>query len=697
MSNNLEANYKENWQENEVVRPVHMNDIGSGLNKLCNLMPVYASNGSFYENISYNSSTYILQPVTFEDESQNIAPTEYFNGMEVVFKSSTSNTGDCYVNVNGLGAKQIKTLKNQALTAGSIPEGWLVSLRYDSNQDCFYILENKGAVGRNVGDFFWTFRKDDSLNGAYQASGQEFNKNDFTGDTNPYDLCVAGSLPTLSFEQYEQELTNNNGVCGYWGLDTVNQKFKLPKLNEVWVEAGDLTTLGQYLQAGLSNIKGFDMLTWAGEHNGIVNNANARGGAFKLPTHSNDNILGGAPVTNTYKLMAPRGVEFDANLSSPIYQDSVDTVQTKSIKLRPMVQLATGADEQSLANTTQCLAELPKKANIIWYADREFEYKQPNFILADKQYVTIKGGTAVRLANGQTFYTENDLLKPISEILDTGNVANGKDYYFYLDNQGQLIASLNEDLPVGVTNAVKIGGAHTLCVDVTEANAPTLLSDSFWMNHPAAGYNAGYFIPNSSWTPAFRSAALTGNKGQAFVDRGNIRKWVDIYLASGTGTSTASSYAGTISNNRQYMSFFGDMDQVGKQLASADEFRIFSEGSNQKTAIAGANIPADKKCGGYLDTAGKRMISGYFIECCCGYLWQVSRDIAATGSSNWSGWADTRRGDHYGTPFVVILGGIDNESTHCGSWATASHASLTNSSVTDGCRGVSLHLEREHA
>lgn len=696
MSNNLEANYKENWQENEVVRSVHMNDIGSGLNKLCNLMPVYASNGSFYENTSFSSNTYVLEPVTFQDESQNVAPTSYFNGMEVVFKSSVANTGDTYVNVNNLGAKQIKTLKNLALTAGTIPEGWLVTLRYDSTQDCFYILENKGAVGRNVGDFFWTWRKDSALNGAYQCSGQEFNKSDFVGDTNPYDLLVAGSIPSLSYEDYATAI-ENEGVCGYFGIDTTNQKFKLPKLNEVWVEAGDLTTLGQYLQAGLPNIKGFDMLTWTGEHNGIVNNANARGGAFKLPTHSNDNILGGAPVTNTYKLMAPRGVEFDANLSSPIYQDSVDTVQTKAIKLRPMVQLATGADESSLANTTQCLAELPKKANIIWYANREFEYKQPNFILADKQYVTIKGGTAIRLANGSTFYTENDMLKPISEIMDTGTVTNGKDYYFYLDNQSNLIASLNENLPTGVTSAVKIGGAHTLCQAVTEGNAPTLLSDSFWANHPAIGYNAGYFIPNSSWTPAFRSAALTGNKGQVFVDRGNIRKWVDIYLQSGTGTSTASSYAGTITNNRQYMLFFGDMDQVGKQLASADEFRIFSEGSNQKTRIQGDAIPSDKKCGGYLDTAGKRMISGYFVECCCGYLWQVSRDIAATGSSNWSDWADTRRGDHFGTPYVVKLGGSCYDSTHCGSWATDSNNSLTNAYVDTGCRGVSLHVERVHA
>lgn len=678
MPNNLTADQKTNWNQNETVLPIHMNTIGEGINNLANLMPVYASNGSFYENTSFSSSTYVLEPVTFQDETQNIAPTSYFNGMEVVFKSSVANTGDTYVNVNNLGPKQIKTLKNLALTAGTIPEGWLVTLRYDSTQDCFYILENKGAVGRNVGDFFWTWRKDNALNGAYQCSGQEFNKSDFVGDTNPYDLLVAGSIPSLSYEDYATAI-ENDGVCGYFGLDTVNQKFKLPKIDEVFIEAGDLSTLGQYLKAGLPNIKG-SLYVRAGSQE-------PTGSFYKIGDAS-----AGAAVSD-----AGANMGFDASRSSSIYSDDCHTVQPKSIKLRPMVQLATGADEQSLANTTQCLAELPKKANIIWYANREFEYKNPNFILADKQYVTIKGGTAIRLANGATFYTENDMLKPISEILDTGTVANGKDYYFYLDNQSNLIASLNENLPVGVTNAVKIGGAHTICQAVTESNAPTLLNDSFWANHPAIGYNAGYFIPNSSWTPAFRSAALTGNKGQAFVDRGNIRIWVDIYLQSGTGSATASSYAGTITNNRQYMLHFGDMDQVGKQLASADEFRIFSEGSNQKTEIQGAAVPSDNKCGGYLDTAGKRMISGYFIECCCGYLWQISRDIAATGSANWSQWADTRRGAHYGTPYVVKLGGPYDDSTRCGSWATSSDHSLTNASVHNGGRGVSLHLERVHA
>lgn len=624
---NLTADQKTNWQANETVVPSSMNKIGEGINAVTTLMPVYAATGSFYQNTDYSNSIYTLEPLTFSDDSQNAAPEDYYNGMEVVFKSVASNTGDSYVNVNGLGNKQIKTLKNQTITASTIPEGWITTLRYDSANDCFYILENKGSVGRNVGDFFWTWRTDTSLNGAYECSGTEFNYNDFTGDTNPYDLLVAGSLPYLSYDDYATAL-ETNGVCGYFGLDTTNKKFKLPKINSVQIQAGDASTVSQYTDA--SYISG--------------------------------------------------------------------SVDSKTITLRPMIQLSTGADESSLANTTQCLATLPQKANIIWYADRDFEYKVPNFIQADKQYVTIKGGTAIRKKNGEYFYTENDMVKAISDILDTGSVSNGKDYYFYIDNTGNLVASLDETNPSTgtTTNTVQIGGAHTLCVSVTSSNVPTLPSDSFFTTHPAIGYDAGYFIPNSSWTPAYHSLAKTGNKGQALVEYGAYKFWCDIYLMSGTGANTTSSYAGTITNSRQYQLMFNDLAVVGKFAPNHQEFIILAEGSNQCTNIAGSAIPSDKKCGGYLDTAGKRMISGFFIECCCGYLWQISRDLGPTGSKDWNAYSVTTRGGTYGIPYVLELGGGYADSSNCGSWSRNSYANLLHASAGGGARGLSLHEERQH-
>lgn len=718
---NLVADQKVNWNSNETVRPVDMNKIGEGINKVTSLMPTYACNGSFYENTSFSSNTYLVKPVTFTDSSQNAAPPAYVNGMEVVFKAILANTGDTFVNVNNLGAKQIKTLKNVVLTTGSIPEGWIISLRYDSTQDCFYLLENRGTVGRNVGDIFTTERTDNNLNGAYETNGQEFNFNDFIGDTNPYDLLVSNSLPSLSYEQYAQQISSQ-GSCGYFALDTVNKKFKLPKFKTIsrilvdkkeatptdktwynlysdgWIEQGGVykntNTSGRVLYATIPLI--INMIDSQYSLSCVYENISSPKSETSFST---DSLLTNSFSVSIWDRVTSNLPTGNINWSIRGYTQIPDKSSwtcSEAKLTRYMVQLATGATDEALVTCNNLSAEVAKKSNIIWYANRDFEYKTPNFIKADKQNVTIKAGTAIRLANGSTFFTENDYLKTISEILDTGSVENGKDYYFYLNNQGELKASLNENLPVGEIQAVKIGGAHTLCVAVTESNAPVLPNDSFWMNHPAIGYNAGYFIPNSSWTPAFKSGAKTGNKGQVFIDH-HKKFWVDIYLQSGTGSATGSTYSGTITNNRQPIMHHWDMTCIGKELPDDMEFTVFAEGSNQRTAIAGAAIPANRLTGGYLDSAGKRMISGWFVEACCGYLWQWSRELAATGTTGWSSYADNRRGDSYGMPYVLLFGGAYDNSSNCGSLARSSADNRVSVSVSFGARGVSLHQERVHA
>ena len=344
--------------------------------------------------------------------------------------------------------------------------------------------------------------------------------------------------------------------------------------------------------------------------------------------------------------------------------------------------------------------QIDNKANLIWYADRDFEYKQPKFITADKSTIKILAGTAIRLASGEYKYFAADTSYAISAILDTGSVSNGKDYYFYLNNSGSLIASLSETAPSGYNadEVVQIGGAHTLCVAVG-SNAPALPSDSFWASHPYSGYSASDFMPNTVWTPAFKSAAKTGNKGQALIEYyGFERFWCDIYLQSGTGTSTASSYSGTITNNRQCILLENDMRLVGKMLPADWQFSIFAEGSNQCTNIAGGAIPSGQLTGGYSDTAGKRMISGFGIECCCGYLWQWGREPSPVGGSGWNAYAVTNRGQNFGTmPYVLRFGGSYVNAADCGSWARACSSGRTGANADHGARGVSLHIEKQHS
>lgn len=349
--------------------------------------------------------------------------------------------------------------------------------------------------------------------------------------------------------------------------------------------------------------------------------------------------------------------------------------------------------------TSPIQTQINKKANLICHTDRDFEYEDPKFITADKDNITILAGTNIKLKSGDYYSAASDTSYSFAAVLDTGSVSNGKDYYFYLNNSGELIASLNETAPTGYTSddVVQIGGAHTLCVAVTSSNAPALPTNSFWSTHPAIGYNAGDIIPNSVWTVAFRSLAKTGNKGQVLIDHYGIEKfWVDIYLQSGTGTSTASTYAGTITNSRQPINHQFDMDLVGKKLPTDNQFMIFAEGSNQNTNIAGSAIPNDKKTGGYSDTAGKRMISGFFVECCCGYLWQWGDEIGFNGQTNWSAYDTTNRGQSYGMPYVLRFGGGCGSGALCGSWARGCSAPRTSVAAGSGARGVSCHFEKHH-
>ena len=370
-----------------------------------------------------------------------------------------------------------------------------------------------------------------------------------------------------------------------------------------------------------------------------------------------------------------------------------DFIKNKPTKLSDFIDDTSTNPVDFAEDLTDLTVNVTDLNKIESYSARDFDYLQPDFIKADKGYITIKSGTTIKLKSGEYFHTNMDLTFAIGDVLDTGSVAGGKDYYFYMNNDEELVVSLSDTAPTGYTadDVVLIGGAHTLCVSVTASNAPTLPSDSFWSTHPAIGYDAGHFIPNSSWTPAFKSASKTGNKGQVLIDHYGIEKfWVDIYLQSGTGTATASSYSGTITNSRQPIQHQFDMNLVGKKLPTDQQFMIFAEGSNQCTNIAGSAIPSAKLTGGYSDTAGKRMISGFFVECCCGYLWQWGDEIAPVGGSGWNEYAVTNRGSSYGMPYVLAFGGSYDNSSHCGSWARNCNNTRTNVNTNNGARGVIL-------
>lgn len=249
----------------------------------------------------------------------------------------------------------------------------------------------------------------------------------------------------------------------------------------------------------------------------------------------------------------------------------------------------------------------------------------------------------------------------------------GKDFYIYACQQSggvpKFVISANSTVPTGYTssNSRKIGGFHCLCASFTLtawaadtvialyetrkptvkdnyiyvctaragdfkthaatepnwasiANGATIVDDQItWMKLPnkLEGFLAGDILPDSIWDLKHKPREASP-EGMVYSDQ--IGKWVDIYLASGTDTSTASVNGGTISDSRTWLNFVDDGAAVKKRLLRDMEFQAIAAGSNEQTNITGSADPVTT--GGHVDTLSRRMISNIGCEDCCGAMYQ---------------------------------------------------------------------------
>ena len=241
----------------------------------------------------------------------------------------------------------------------------------------------------------------------------------------------------------------------------------------------------------------------------------------------------------------------------------------------------------------------------------------------------------------------------------------GKDFYLYATTSG-LKLSDNSTVPTGfdASTSRKIGGFHCLCLSVGTISGHTL-----------TGFLTGDILPSSIWD--LRHRPTCGPEGMVYSDQADI--WADIYLQSGTAATTASANGATITDTRVWMDHVDDLAAVGKRLLWDAEFQVISEGSNQKTNIAGSADPVTT--GGHVDTAGRRMISNIGCEDCCGAMlqWLLDQgyrndDASYLGTLSWytlpgnKGSIYKQGGTGGGTGDVKLLaGGHWSNGTYCGS------------------------------
>lgn len=208
----------------------------------------------------------------------------------------------------------------------------------------------------------------------------------------------------------------------------------------------------------------------------------------------------------------------------------------------------------------------------------------------------------------------------------------GKDFYVYAcepasGNTPDIVLSASSTYPSGYTadNSRKISGFHCVC-----ANIGTITG------HPLSGFVAGDILPLSVWDLRHRPKTASP-EGMVWSEAANI--WVDIYLQSGTGATTASAYGATITDTRTWMDHVDDLSDVNKRLLDDGEFQKIAAGGNEETNIAGSADPGTT--GGHNDTAGRRMISAIGCEDCAGVMWQWLSDQSFRSDyvSGW-GWYD---------------------------------------------------------
>ena len=341
-----------------------------------------------------------------------------------------------------------------------------------------------------------------------------------------------------------------------------------------------------------------------------------------------------------------------------------------------------------------------------------------DFSAANKQTLKIAADTHIRVGNTVVHF-DTDTSIDLSETINAETSPNGKDWYVFLDAEGNVTCSLSKTEASGKK---RIGQFHTLCVDagasvtglvpteLTQTGGDFLIKQyneeedpdfyAFYnkpitaitagsaynvgtVAHPLSGFEANDILPESIWCITFHPACASYD-GMVYDRDMDIA--VDIYLQSGKGKATKSAYGAQHTVSRTQISCTDDMRCVGKRLLSDPEFTSIASGSNERTAIYGS---ADASTvGGHKDTANRRMISFIGCEECCGYIYQWLRDVAPTGGSNWSVYDGSGAfGQQYGTTYGFHAGGGWGDSSYCGSRCRSSDYFLSNPDTNVGGRG----------
>lgn len=223
----------------------------------------------------------------------------------------------------------------------------------------------KATIGgaRNIGDVFYTMRKDSAMNGAVECNGGTYSTEDFDGAASIGNLLALNKIPYVSLATYTTLLATQGsvGVFGWDGAGTTT--FRVPSLEDIFIETGTAAQIGDYLSPKIPNLKG---TLGPVAHSG---NVQPTGIFYKTGTTERH---GNSGNDLTYEQIGA-----DASRASGVYDDNATTVQPNAVRYRAMVQLAISATDEAVETCTNITAQVAANTSAIAGADYVVESQLP--------------------------------------------------------------------------------------------------------------------------------------------------------------------------------------------------------------------------------------------------------------------------------------------------------------------------------
>lgn len=227
--------------------------------------------------------------------------------------------------------QKLKYLESVADAVNNIPAGKFLVV--NSNNQFEYADSSVKSSFGNIGDINHTTSTEVPSGGAW-CDGALYTKAQFP---DVYQMLVDGKLQSTTVSAFDS-IVSANGSCGFFGLDTSNERFKVPLLKDVYIKAGQAPSM--FGAESLPNIKGKLNITDMLEYPNV-------NGAFYVSGSDGSREGGGGPAAKATPY-------FDASRSSSTYRNNAK-VNPDHVVYRAYVVLYASAAEASVAQANVAL------------------------------------------------------------------------------------------------------------------------------------------------------------------------------------------------------------------------------------------------------------------------------------------------------------------------------------------------------